>query len=197
MELLLIRHGLPVRIENTDGTPADPPLSPAGLDQSRRLAQWLEFESIDALYASPMKRAYETAVPFSERSGMDICIEPGVAEFDRESEIYIPIEEIKEQDPERWRALAREGIASVEEFEVFSKGVVETVERIIRSHPGERVAVMCHGGVINSFASRVLGIGAPFFFNPTYTSINRFLAASSGERSLVSLNESAHLITAR
>ncbi len=69
MELLLIRHGLPVRIENTDGTPADPPLSPAGLDQSRRLAQWLEFESIDALYASPMKRAHETAVPFSERDG--------------------------------------------------------------------------------------------------------------------------------
>ena len=109
MELLLIRHGLPVRIENTDGTPADPPLSPTGLEQSRRLANWLEFESIDALYASPMKRAHETAVPFSERSGMDIRSEPSVAEFDRESEIYIPLEEIKEQDVERWRELARAG----------------------------------------------------------------------------------------
>ena len=128
---------------------------------------------------------------------MDIRIEPSVAEFDRESEIYVPLEEIKEQDVERWRELARDGFANPEAFEVFRKQVVEALERIIRSHPGERVAVVCHGGVINSFASRVLGIDAAFFFNPTYTSINRFLAASSGERSLVSLNESAHLITSR
>ena len=31
------------------------------------------------------------------------------------------------------------------------------------------------------------------FFEPRYTSINRFLAARSGERNLVSLNEAAHL----
>ena len=30
MELLLIRHALPIRIENTDGRPADPPLSALG-----------------------------------------------------------------------------------------------------------------------------------------------------------------------
>jgi hypothetical protein len=31
------------------------------------------------------------------------------------------------------------------------------------------------------------------FIDVTYTSVNRFMAASSGERSLASLNETAHL----
>ncbi len=198
MELLLIRHGLPMRVENTDGTPANPPLSELGLEQAARLAEWLLHESIDALYASPMKRAYETAVPFSKRSGHEIRVEDGVAEFDQDSEIYIPLEEIKEQDPERWREMAREGIDALRpDLVAFRKGVIATLEQIIGAHRGECVAVMCHGGVINSWASHVVGVHSPFFFNPTYTSINRFLAASSGERSLVSLNETAHLITQR
>ncbi len=197
MELLLIRHALPRRVENAPGKPADPPLSEIGLEQARRLADWLVHESIDALYASPMRRAYETAVPYSELTGIDIRIEPGVVEFDSNAEVYIPLEEIKEQEPERWREMAREGIYSLPELEQFAKVVATALERIIRAHAGDRVAVMCHGGVINVWASHVVGIGATFFFNPTYTSINRFLAASSGERSLVSLNESAHLITGR
>jgi probable phosphoglycerate mutase len=53
---------------------------------------------------------------------------------------------------------------------------------------------VCHGGVINSWAGHVLGVREPFFFfDPGYTSVNRFLAAGSGERSVVSLNETAHL----
>ena len=53
--------------------------------------------------------------------------------------------------------------------------------------------MVCHGGVINAWAAEVLGIEPRLFFDPTYTSINRFVAARSGERSLVSLNEAAHL----
>ena len=53
--------------------------------------------------------------------------------------------------------------------------------------------MVCHGGVINGWAGHVLGLGPQMFFNPDYTSINRFRAASSGERSIVSLNETAHL----
>ncbi len=75
----------------------------------------------------------------------------------------------------------------------FQRGVVDCVERIIADHGGGRVAVFCHGGVINAWAAHVLGIETPLFFDPTYTSINRFLAARSGERSVASLNEMAHL----
>ena len=71
--------------------------------------------------------------------------------------------------------------------------MVEAVERIVAAHPRQRVAVVCHGGVINVYAGHVLGIDDPLFFLPTYTSISRVLAASTGERSIASLNEAAHL----
>jgi hypothetical protein len=52
---------------------------------------------------------------------------------------------------------------------------------------------VCHGGVINAWASHVLGIAELLFFAPDYTSINRFFAASSGERSVATLGETPHL----
>jgi probable phosphoglycerate mutase len=62
-------------------------------------------------------------------------------------------------------------------------------------HAGHTVAVVCHGGIINGYLSHILGLGefARGFFYPNYTSINRVAAASSGERSIVTVNETSHL----
>jgi probable phosphoglycerate mutase len=55
------------------------------------------------------------------------------------------------------------------------------------------VAVFCHGGVINMWTAHVLGMAPRVFFEADYTSINRFVCARQGQRSVVSLNERAHL----
>lgn len=191
MELLLIRHGLPVREENPDGTPADPPLAPEGLAQAERLARWLAREPLEALYSSPLRRALETARPVEERCGLVARVEPGVIELDHREPSYVPLEELKATDYPAWQEQMRgfrEGDAAH-----FRAVVVETLERVIASHPGRSVAVTCHGGVINAWASHVLGLEQVFLFEPAYASINRFRAARSGERGLVSLNETAHL----
>jgi probable phosphoglycerate mutase len=73
------------------------------------------------------------------------------------------------------------------------KQVVAAIEQLIAAHPGQRIAVVCHGGVINAWATHTLGLEPRMFFNPGYTAISRFLAASSGERSILTLNETAHL----
>ncbi len=52
---------------------------------------------------------------------------------------------------------------------------------------------MCHGGIINGYLSAMLGLDSLLFFVPDYTSVSRVRAARSGTRSLVSLNETAHL----
>jgi probable phosphoglycerate mutase len=77
----------------------------------------------------------------------------------------------------------------------FRARVVESIERIIEDHRGQRVAVVCHGGVINGYLSHIIGLnsGARGFFYPNYTSINRVAAAASGERSIVTVNETSHL----
>lgn len=194
MELLIIRHGLPVRRELDEGA-ADPELAPEGHQQAAHLARYLESEHIDAVYASPMARAKETAAPLAERFSMDIRISPGVAEWDQNSPEYVPVEELKAANDPRWQAMLAGEWTSDESEEDFRARVLDAIETIISEHRGDKVAVVCHGGIINGYLSHILGLGefARGFFYPNYTSINRVAAASSGERSIVTVNETSHL----
>lgn len=194
MELLLIRHALPLRVEKQDGTPADPGLSETGLKQARKLARWMESEHLDVLYSSPLNRAKMTAQALAKVKGIAINIEPGVMEFDNRSSVYVPLEELRSKDYESWRKLVDGGFGALYDLKGFQKTVVASLEKIIAQNSGNRVAVVCHGGVINLWAAHVLGLSSPnLFFAPQYTSINRFLASGKGQRSVASLNETAHL----
>lgn len=193
MELILIRHGLPLRVENTDGTPADPPLSELGHRQASRMAEWLAQERIDRLYTSPMLRARQTAAPLAERLSHEASVEPRIAEFDRDHHSYVPLEELKRVDHPRWLAFMKSGWYSETDPRAFQDQVVSAFEQIIVDNPGGRVAAVCHGGVINVWASHLLGTDRLLFFPPDYTSVNRFRASKQGARSVVSLNETGHL----
>jgi 2,3-bisphosphoglycerate-dependent phosphoglycerate mutase len=194
MELLIIRHGLPLRVERTDGSAADPELSNHGHAQADELAAWLAHEPIKAVYSSPMNRARQTAEPLASKLGLPIVFEPRIAEWDRSASHYIPLEELKATDEAAYRALMRGELEFSIDINTFQEEVVAATEEIIARHKGELVALVCHGGVINTYAASILSLENPFgFFQPTYTSINRFRAASSGERSILSLNEVGHL----
>ncbi len=193
MELMLIRHGLPMKIINEDGAPADPPLSETGLDQAEKVARWLDRHQIDKLYSSPMQRAYQTAEPLARAKNLEIEVRDGVAEYDRDAGHYIPVEQLKELDYERWKKLMSGEMEDID-FPAFCQNVISTLEGIIAENKGKSVAVTCHGGVVNVWAAHVIGFEPRMFFNPDYTSINRFRAASSGEKSVVTLNEHFHLL---
>jgi len=194
MELILVRHGLPLRREVVEG-PADPELSSDGHDQSSRLANYLASEKIEAIYSSPMKRAVQTAQPLAKITGLPISIVDDVAEFDRLSNEYIPIEELRAANDERWHKLvAGEWESDSDTIEGFKNRVISSVEMLISKHPSQRIVVTCHGGVINQYLAHILGIATERgFFYPQYTSIHRVVAAQNGLRSIVSLNEIAHL----
>ena len=193
MELILVRHGLPVRREVVEG-PADPELSVEGQDQSARLANYLATESIAAIYSSPMKRAFQTAEPLAVKTSLPISIVDDVAEYDRLSNEYIPIEELRAANDERWHKLVAGGWQSDSDtLENFRHRVVSSLEQLISQHASQRIVVTCHGGVINQYIAHVLGISTERgFFYPQYTSIHRVVAAQNGLRSIVSLNEIAH-----
>jgi 2,3-bisphosphoglycerate-dependent phosphoglycerate mutase len=195
VELLLVRHALPVRRELEVGA-ADPELSEDGLAQARHLAEYLAAEApLDALYASPLNRARQTAAPIAARFGLEVVVDDAVAEWDRHSNEYVPIEELKAADDPRWQALLRGEWTSHDETpEQFAARVVGAIEAMVGRHRGERVAVVCHGGVINTYLAHVLGLERQHsFFYPNYTSIHRVAAATTGERSVVTINETAHL----
>lgn len=192
MELILIRHGLPERVMTDDGTPADPPLSETGHKQAQLMADWLGHQHLDRIYTSPMQRAYQTATPLSEKKNVELEVREGVAEYDRNADHYIPVEQLKEFDYDRWLRLMRGEVDHID-FPAFCDDVIATLNEIIEGNRGKSVAVVCHGGVINVWTAHVVGFEPRMFFNPNYTSISRFKAASSGERSIITLNEHAHL----
>ena len=187
MELVLIRHGLPERTSDT----SDPPLSVTGFDQADRVARWLATEPIEAVYSSTMLRAVQTAEPFVAAHNHTLGRHDGICEFDRATGTYIPMEELKRENYEAWQALAN-GQHNID-IEDFTRVVVATLEGIIATHPGQKVAVFCHGGVVNVWTAYVLGMPPRLFFEPAYTSIHRYMCARSGQRNVLSLNETAHL----
>jgi len=192
MELILVRHALPERQQVSRGS-ADPPLSSLGLQQATKVAQWLSAEQLGTVYSSPMQRAKQTAQAYTALSGHAVQFHEGLAEFDRHTSSYIPMEELKRTDYPAWKAFVEGRYNEQVDILAFQDTVVRALESIIARHQGERVVVFCHGGVINVWAAHVLQMLPRLFFEPQYTSIHRFLCARTGERNVVSLNETAHL----
>ena len=174
---------------------ADPELSADGLVQSQHLAAYLGDEPIHAIYTSPLKRAIQTAAPLAERLGLTTTIVDGVAEYDRLSNTYIPVEELKATNDPRWQQMLADTWDDRDETRTeFADRVQSAMESIVVDHPGQNVAVVCHGGVINAFLARVLGMqDSAGFFYPNYTSVHRVAAARSGQRQIITVNETAHL----
>ena len=195
MELLLVRHGRPERLELADGQ-ADPPLSPLGQRQAEAAGEYLSGEPIDAVWSSPMRRARQTADVIAARLGLPVEVHDGLAESDRGSASYIPMEELRADDDERWHAVVERirnrTTCTPEELE-FRSVVVAAVEEIIAANPGRRVVAVCHAGVINAYFGAITDIGRALWFDPNYTSINRVLASRRGDRGIGSLNEVPHL----
>jgi len=195
MELLLVRHAEPVRLVRDDG-PADPQLHDRGVAQAHALAQWLATEPrpLDALYTSGLRRARETADPVAAATGLAPVVDDGVAEYDRGASEYIPVEELRAAKDERWDEMVGGAyFARQADAGTFTTRIVGALDDIIAAHPGGTVAVICHGGVINHYVCDVRGIERRLFFEPRYASISRIAASRAGVRSVVSLNETAHL----
>ena len=200
MELVLVRHAQPLRIDEgeVEGG-ADPGLSEHGHLQARRLADWLAPETPDAVVTSPLRRARETAAPLAETLGLRVEVDAGITEYDATAGSYIPIEELRAAKDERWFATieGRWADAGGVDPAVFQRQVVPAMHALVERFPGRRVVVVTHGGVLNVFLSHVLGTETLLFFHPEYTSISRVHAARRGQRSVATLNETAHLYARR
>jgi probable phosphoglycerate mutase len=193
VELLLIRHALPVRRELDEGI-ADPELSPDGHAQAEHLARYLTDERIDAIYASPLRRAHQTAEPLARLQELTIVTEDGVAEYDRGASWYVPVEELKASNDPRWQEMLDgtwHASLEIDPFE-FRDTLCAAIERIVTAHPSQKVAIVCHGGVINAYLADLLGIAEDMWYRPAHASAHRLWFAE-GRRVVYRLNEIEHL----
>ena len=192
MELILVRHAEPAERLSREADRDDPPLSACGAVQAEAVAEWLLTSPIDAIVSSPALRARQTAAPLAARSGLLVHVDDRLRDASPRSGGYVPIERDRVGDPDAYRARLRDYREGTR-LEQLAPRVEEALDEWIARRPGGRLAVFCHGSVINVFAARVLGLAQPAFLEAGYASGHRFLISSGGLRSVRSLNETAYL----
>jgi broad specificity phosphatase PhoE len=192
VQLLLIRHALPLRSEPGEG--ADPGLSDVGVEEANRLPDALGRHAIARLVSSPQLRAQQTAAPVSQVLGLPIDIDDRLAEYDRELEYYLPIEQIRTEYPEEWERLAQGRLPSGVDEEAFVKRVYAAVDDVVANADHEdTVALFSHGGVINVILHRILGTAKLLSFPIDYASITRLRYSRAGSFTVAEVNGGEHV----
>lgn len=199
MQILLVRHGLPDRIEPTtdaDGhpTPADPDLTDVGRQQAQSVIAAAETLGVSSIVSSPMARAVQTGEPLARRLGLEIATDLDLAEYDYGLPVYIPIHEAKTAAPETYQRILAGHLPDFVDADAFSTRVRAGMQRIIDGHRHDQtIAVFCHGGVVNVWLQHLLGLDRPLVFPIDYASMTRVLISRDGRTRVASVNETAHV----
>jgi broad specificity phosphatase PhoE len=192
MQVLLVRHALPLRSEHGEGS--DPHLSGEGFAQVERLPKALARFPISRVVSSPQRRAVQTAEPVAAARELGVEIDDRFAEYDRDLPLYIPIEQIRNEMPEEWARLARGHLPSAVDEDAFRARVRAAVDDLVAvADPADTVAVFTHGGVINALLHEILGTSRLLSFPVDYASVTRVLYSRSGQATVAGVNSTEHV----
>lgn len=153
-ELTFIRHGetdwnRQLRFQGQ----IDVPLNATGHAQAARLATRLAGEHFDALVCSDLQRAQETAAPLAGAWRLAPALLPGLREQSFGVLEGLDVPTIQDRHPDLW-ALWLEHAADYalpggESLRQFHARVIAAVRQLAAEHPGRRLAVVTHGGVLD------------------------------------------------
>ena len=193
----MIRHGRPVRDEAPEGGSADPVLAEVGHRQAQATADYLAGEGIDHIVSSSMKRALQTAEPLADCLGLGVEMLDDLRESDHRNRLYVPAEEMSRDDPSLAHYFdpdrdLNDTIFS-DGYDEFRDRVERGFEHVIRTNRSRTVAVFCHGMVTGVYLQILLGIDDPLSLLVDYCGITRVAAASTGVRTVRSVNETHHV----
>lgn len=149
---------------------ADPPLSPLGREQAARLARRARRSRAAAVYASPSRRAMETA----KAIGDDVNVDDRLVEMNLvvNDDGSIDLQEPPHGVIERMRA---------------------AIDEMIERHTGQRIVAVSHGAAITAYLGDVLHLEpGQLRMLPYFTSIS--VVRALGDRRMVgALGDTAHL----
>jgi len=197
--VLAIRHG--ETDWNVDGRiqgQLDIPLNPTGQWQAHRLALAVADEGIHAVYSSDLLRAHETAQSVARGAGRTIVTDTGLRERGFGVFEGLSYAEIRDRWPdqaERWRQRDPDfGAEGGETLREFAARGVAAVARLASQHPGQTIAVVSHGGVMDCLyrAAARVALDAPRSWQLGNAAINRLLYTPQGF-TLVGWSDTSHL----
>ena len=174
-------------------------LTPLGIEQAERTARYLKDEHIDAIYSSDLLRSMQTAEPTARMHGLEIIPDPALREIDAgewEGQLYEDLRTNDAQAFERWfRDTGHARPTGGESTAELAERVNAEVERIVRAHRGQCVAIFTH-------ATPIRAMGCRWFGNPIEkmadtpwapnASVSVIEYADSGEIHIVKYGYDAH-----
>ncbi len=199
--VLLLRHAesapaVPDRPFALAGGHGDPELHTDGHVQAERLAARLAHEAIDAIYVTTLVRTHQTAAPLATALGIEPQVEPELREvFLGEWEGGLLRAKATAGDPifeqifvqQRWDV-----IPGAEPLDAFHERTQRGLTRIVAAHPGRRVAVVTHGGVIGQLLHHATGASRFAFGGADNASISELVV--DGDRQILRrFNDTTHL----
>ncbi|WP_322795251.1 histidine phosphatase family protein [Tepidiforma sp.] len=202
VEILLIRHGEQKFFENIPlGQAYDAPLSELGQKQAEAVGRRLANARLGRVYCSDMRRAHDTARAIAWHHGMDPIVMPDLREIDLWQrapqdkgllDIYTR-EQLAEVYREVTRTRKHSAYPYCEDVGAFRERVFRALDTIIEESIGMRVAVVCHGGVINAILSHVFGSPFDHLVPVHHTSIS-VLRAADTRRVILTINDYSHVM---
>jgi len=197
--LIVVRHGetawnVDTRIQGQ----LDIPLNATGEWQASRLGEALADEPIAAVYASDLARAWHTAQAIALPHGIDVVAEPGLRERAFGTFEGLSFAQIDADLPVQARLWRTRDIEFApdggESLLVFRARVLHAAATIAARHPGELVALVAHGGVMDVLYRLATHqeLQAPRTWHLGNAAINRLLWTPEGF-SLVGWGDTHHL----
>ena len=197
--IVAVRHGETVwNAEMRMQGQLDTALSARGRWQAGRAAGSLAGEGIEAMFASDLERAFDTAHALASRLGLPITTDVGLRERSFgvfQGYTYADIDRRWPVEAARWRHhdpdFAPEGGETLREF---SARAVAACSRIAAGQAGRSIAIVTHGGVLDCLYRAAAGVGldAPRSWELGNAAINRLLYTPRGF-TLVGWSDTAHL----
>lgn len=160
--IALIRHGeSEANVAGRWHGRTDGPLSERGRVQAAVLGE--RYPGVNRVFASPLKRARDSATAFAAPHGVEVAIRDDLVEIDFGVWENLTFGEISERHPEEWAAVYEHGYdlprgGTGETFAGAGARLGAVIEEIAARHAGERVALVSHGGLIWAAVARILGL---------------------------------------
>lgn len=185
--VLVIRHGETAwnRESRIQGH-IDIPLNDQGRWQAERLAQALADEPLAAIYSSDLQRAFDTAQAIAEATGLNVVADETLRERHFGDMEGLTHDEILARWPvegRRWRERDPSfGPPGGETLQLFHERCVAAATRLASAHPGQTIALVAHGGVLDCFyrAANGLALTVPRSWRIGNACVNRLLYTPQG-----------------
>lgn len=192
MQILLVRHALPLRTQVGEGS--DPELAEAGWEQARRLPEALARFPISRLVSSPQRRAFQTAEPVAAALDLPVETDDRLAEYDHGHSHYVPLEQVRSERPDDWDRMVQGKLPASVDVGAFMGRVSAALSDIVAAAKHEdTVAVFGHGGVINVILHGILGTAQELSFPIEYASVTQLRYSRNGKATVAAVNGIEHV----